>query len=321
MSSALAAEAAIWVVKMNGPEKSESVDAAFQEWLRESPAHAAAFAEVSETWDQSTRILRDQYVAQPNTGSFWLNAAAAVVMVAVLVLASSAYYFHRMVRITDIGEFRSFPLEDGSTLTLNTATRVDVKYSGTQRFISLAPGEAKFDVQRNPQKPFVVDTPLAQICSLGTTFAVRSDEARVRVTLVQGKVKVSRKPSSCSLASEETIEGQEIVLKPNEQVVVATGKAMVAVPVNVADVLSWEHRQLRFKSQPLKEVVLEINRYIKKPLVIGDPEIEDEIINGRYIIGSTLEFAQALQHNQRITFREEPDRVVLFKAPEEKPLS
>jgi len=320
MSSALAAEAAFWVVKLHGSEKSAELNAAFQQWLETSPAHAAAFEEVSETWDQSTRILRDQNVAQPKTGTFWLNVAAAAVMAVVAVVASSSYFWHREVRTTDVGEYRVFPLEDGSLLSLNTATRVDVKYSDKRRFVALAPGEARFDVQRMPQRPFIVDASLAQVCSLGTSFVVRREATTVRVTLIDGKVNVAKKPSSCSLAPGEIRQANEISLKPGEQVEVSPGKPLEPRVVDLRKELSWQQQQLWFDGKPLKEVVPEINRYVKKPLIIVDPAVENISIRGSYTIGNSLSFAEALKKNPKIAYRVEADRIILYGASK-KPLS
>jgi transmembrane sensor len=58
---------------------------------------------------------------------------------------------------TERGEIRLAPLKDGSTVLLNTQTRIRVRYSEGERRVTLLKGEAYFSVARDEKRPFIVE--------------------------------------------------------------------------------------------------------------------------------------------------------------------
>jgi RNA polymerase sigma factor (sigma-70 family) len=66
-------------------------------------------------------------------------------------------------------------LPDGSELTLDAASRLEVDYDAAQRRIRLLDGAAFFAVQRDPGRPFVVQARGVQVTVLGTRFGVEID--------------------------------------------------------------------------------------------------------------------------------------------------
>src|SRR5689334_9513989 len=52
------AEAAAWLARLHGPNRSPSVDQGFRRWLELSPEHAAAFELANETWDKLAQLRR-----------------------------------------------------------------------------------------------------------------------------------------------------------------------------------------------------------------------------------------------------------------------
>src|SRR4029077_19161785 len=91
---------------------------------------------------------------------------------------------------TDIGERSLLVLADGSKVTLNTASAVHADYTGPERRVTLVRGEAFFDVAKDHTRPFVVSAGSRNVIAVGTAFDVRLQDRRVRVTLVEGKVRV-----------------------------------------------------------------------------------------------------------------------------------
>jgi len=322
VSSDLTAEAAFWIVKLNGLHKSQQLEAAFGEWLRKTPAHALAFQQAQETWEQSTRILRDHHVARPKRSTRTLPAyfAAAASLLVVVGFASTSYFWHRTVEVTDIGEYSRVPLEDGSTLKLNTATRVDVNFKGSKRLVDLTDGEAAFDVFKLPERPFLVDAGDALVRAHGTLFSVRRESEVIVITLFNGSLGVFLKSPSVSADSFDLDEAKEIPLNPGDRMTIVNGKQpVVDRPKHMERSLAWEQGQIWFDGRPLSEVIAEFNRYTKKKLTIADPQIARLPISGSFTLGSSLEFAEALSRNEKLTFRDERDQIVLIGRPA-KPL-
>ncbi|WP_134090197.1 FecR family protein [Olivibacter sp. XZL3] len=97
---------------------------------------------------------------------------------------------------TGPGEQRSCKLPDGSTVTLNANSALDVRkeYGREQRTVFLQ-GEAFFDVKPQTQSPFFVRTDDLLVQVLGTSFNVKAYNHRqkVEVAVSTGKVQISDK--------------------------------------------------------------------------------------------------------------------------------
>src|SRR5690606_26427505 len=191
-SAADCAEAAAWIAKLHRDERTRQVEAGFRRWLAASAAHRVAFEMANEMWLAAERLPKPAVpaiVRWPRSGIVltWPRALAAVC--SVFVMAVLGWYVLRDPGIaTGIGEQRYLTLEDGSRVTLNTATRIVVRVEPEQRLIELDHGEALFEVAKNPNRPFVVVAADKQVRALGTSFVVRRESSQVAVTLVEGKV-------------------------------------------------------------------------------------------------------------------------------------
>ncbi|MEJ1964652.1 MAG: FecR domain-containing protein [Gammaproteobacteria bacterium] len=207
MTARLIAEASAWLAVLHGPNRNAATERGFSQWLHSSPDHALAFEEATSIWEESRNLPRPRSLRSappPRSVVRTLLALAA----SVVLLAVGALVYLRMSGIsTGIGEQRVLALEDGSTVILNTRSRVVVSYDPKVRRIELKRGEALFEVAKRPDWPFVVTAGEHQIRALGTSFAVRRDDGRVQVTLVEGRVTVSSpspSPSASALAPTST---------------------------------------------------------------------------------------------------------------------
>src|SRR5262249_55442924 len=93
---------------------------------------------------------------------------------------------------TGIGERSLVVLADGSKLTLNTSSAIHADFTGRERRVTLVRGEAYFDVAKDPTRPFIVTARSRNVIAVGTAFDVRLQDRQVKVTLVEGKVRVER---------------------------------------------------------------------------------------------------------------------------------
>ena len=114
--------------------------------------------------------------------------AATIAGVTVL---TAFWFLHERVIATQIGERRTFTFNDGSEVTLNTATRINLDYNEKRRYLRLQQGEALFKVAKDPNRPFVVAIGDRTVVALGTSFLARRDTGTIAVTLIEGKVSVS----------------------------------------------------------------------------------------------------------------------------------
>lgn len=235
----------------------------------------------------------------------WASAASIV-----LAVAAAALYLQNMTAddyATALGEQTSIPLPDGSIVTLNTLSSIQVDYSEAFRVIHLVEGEALFEVSKDPERPFRVIAGSAVIQAVGTQFNVRSVAAEdVTVTVVEGIVDVSAKPSRNSSgdvgrlsdagepALAAAIEPIRLTVGQQARIESRSGQvAVIEVPA-VEKAIAWQQRRLVFEHLSLKEVIDEFNRYNDPPIVIDDPELRNLPISGVFRSNDRESFVQFL---------------------------
>src|SRR5690606_6994409 len=95
-----------------------------------------------------------------------------------------------------LGEVLRVPLPDGSVVTLNSQSAVDVDFGKDARQLTLRHGEALFDVTKDHRRPFVVIAGDARVTAVGTSFSVlREKDLGVQVVVREGVVKVDEAQS------------------------------------------------------------------------------------------------------------------------------
>jgi transmembrane sensor len=203
-SAAARAEAAAWIARLHGPNRTPEVEAGFRRWMADDSERAAAFELLTDTWDKAARLRRRPFeqVTSRAVPGFRLSlsrAALAATAVACAAVVATVFYLRTDAVATAVGEQRTLTLEDGTRVYLNTNTRAVVHYDKSARRVELNKGEAMFEVAKRPEWPFIVDAGLRQIRALGTSFVVRRDEQTLAVTLVEGRVTVS--PSESPIAA------------------------------------------------------------------------------------------------------------------------
>lgn len=180
----IAAEAAVWIARLHGPDRSSQMEGECLAWQARSEVHRVAFERCTDTWQDVAGVtLRDhataakigaeaQHRPMPKRRSslalgFALAGAGAVLMVVMQPWRASDIY------ATNVGELRTVILEDGTRMSLNTSTRVRVALASAQRTVSVEEGEALFEVAKDPRRPFVVRVADREVVALGTVFSVR----------------------------------------------------------------------------------------------------------------------------------------------------
>jgi transmembrane sensor len=188
---------------------------------------------------------------------------------------------------TERGEVRRVALEDGSTVSINGNSVLQVRFDEMRRHVVLRRGEASFQVAHNSERPFVVTADDVTVTAVGTEFAVGLTGKDVAVTVAEGVVKLQRGSASG--------EQQEQYLRHNEQFVAAsTGPRRARLdPGEVNRRLAWRDGLLVFEGQPLGVAAEEVNRHSGKPVVIDDPTLARAEFIGVFHIGDAQSFANA----------------------------
>lgn len=212
----------------------------------------------------------------------------SLVVLAVLMLAAGVVWFDPAYRTehfsTAIGERRTLALADGSRVTLNTNSRLEMAWHLRSRRAALPVGQALFDVEHARFRPFHVDAGAAQVRVVGTAFDVRRDDRHVAVTVLRGRVEVSA-PGAVNAP----------VLLTAEQRVRMSGDAVGAIErVDVAAQTAWKDGRLLFDRMPLAAALAEIQRYRRTPIALGDRRLAELRISGVFSTDNTDDLLQLL---------------------------
>jgi transmembrane sensor len=303
---AIRAQAAAWVARLHGPNRTDDVEAGLRRWLAESPEHAAAFELLTDTWEKSSRVRRRpiEHVAGWQHGGFRLSfsrAAFAAMAVAVLAVLGTLLYVRSDAVVTRIGEQRTLTLEDGSRVHLNTDTRAIVRYSKHARKVELEQGEALFEVAKRAEWPFIVLAGDREVRAIGTAFIVRRQDRDVSVTLVEGKVAVSAAGAESSAVS----------LEPGQRVTFASSERPRLDTPAIESATAWQRGQVALDNTPLADAVAEMNRYSATRIEIEDPAAAAIRISGIFRAGDSGNFVRAIARAYGLQVRNHGEALIL----------
>jgi transmembrane sensor len=295
-------EAAAWFARRRDGARTPGEEALFEEWHGRSEAHARAYAETETLWQQCERLqnsvrLREMTAAdmaatappRRSAAAVWrwrpvLGAACVIAVVATagITLLPRLSGPASVTYMAGLGEQRTEQLPDGTRVTLNTQTELQVRYGRQRREIVLQQGEAMFDVVHDATRPFVVTAGDGSTVDLGTQFEVRKENDAAIVTLLEGRVEVAA-------------AGERRQLAPGEQAAYGARLAGLSVrKVDPASVTAWLRGRLDFNGMPLAEAIADANRYSAIKLRLGDAKLADLPVGGSFRAGDNAAIAAAL---------------------------
>ncbi len=235
----------------------------------------------------------------------------AAALIVALLLASVGFYLGSHpgantgssgVTVNDYG-ISKIELADGSVVTLNRDTKINYPetFRADIREVEIE-GEAFFEVQPDPERPFVIHAGQATIKVLGTSFNVNAypQNEEIEVVVATGKVQVAKKKSA-------TKQSDEIILNPGDKgVFVANTQELRKTKNENPNYLAWKTRDLVFDKTSLKEVISQLNNVYPGQVRLVDPELEQLLLTARFD-NRPLDFILeviALTHNLEIAKEE-----------------
>lgn len=183
-------DAAAWLVKLHGDEMTAREHVRLAQWCAQSPEHERAWQAANELARTFGAVPTD--IGQATLGRQRDRRAALKALAAVALVSPLAWHYsQRAAYRTATGEQASFILDDGSVLTLNTASAADVVFDGQQRLVILREGEMLIETASDARaRPFRVRTAQGSLRTLGTRFAVRQYAGRTELAVLAHAVEV-----------------------------------------------------------------------------------------------------------------------------------
>jgi len=340
-------EAAEWHVTLQDPELGEAELHAWSRWMEASPENARAFDDIGRLWeaagqlddDAVTRARADaaaQAVEAPAGRPGGMPAGSpgaprrrarraafgwAAGLAAVLVVACTAWLlgrqppvaFDERVVSTAIGERRQLQLGDGSTVDLDAASEVVVRFNRDARGVTLLRGRAYFDVAHDPGREFTVVAGDVTSRAVGTAFAVaRRDDGSITVTVTQGRVRVESPASPGRSSLLEAGSDQRIAYTP--------GRGLEGPhDLNAGFATAWRTGTVVYQSEPLSRVIDDLNRHSRRPIRLLDPSLAAVEVTGLWQLGDIDAWIEGLAKSLQLDVVHTPEAIELRPAGQDRP--
>jgi len=324
-------EASDWVAKLDrGLSIAETAE--LRRWMADDPQNKATLSRMTGMWDNMDSMARlsklfphEMLQADVPQTSYRWAAMAASVLVAVLVGFGAISYLAGFadddrtalvaseigVYETAVGGLSRVPLSDGSQLTLNTNSRLEVEFTQANRIIRLRRGEFHIDVVHDTSRPLSVITGGRIVQAVGTAFTVKIDEnQQIELLIIDGKVKVGMVPGwlteldSPVGGDDPNDTGDMALYSKGDRVVLGANndKLRVLRPDEIQVELSWRDGILVFNGQSLGEAVAEISRYTTVKFLFVDEDLQDVRVAGLFKAGDVSGFLTSLRANFDISY-------------------
>lgn len=271
-------EAAHWYAALRCDDASTTERASWSAWLEADPQHRNAWAYVENISRQFEPLQRTHDPRNVADNLLLANSRVrrrqVLRCLGVLAVSGAGWSSWRLTPLplwgssliadyrTGMGELRRVDLQDGTKVWLNTASALNIDFSGAIRALQLVMGEVYIETGHDAQRPFIVSTASGQLRALGTEFTVRSDGHSTFLAVFGGAVQV-----------RTAVTGQTRVVSAGQQLVFDSEQSQPDSQVDPAR-RAWSRGMLVAVDITLREVVQELSRYRFGHLAVA-PEVAD----------------------------------------------
>lgn len=287
-------QAAQWFVILASGETTPEEHHDYQAWLAADPLHKKAWQHIQSatqllnTLPEPARPLAQQTLQRLDKKHSRRQAIAGFIGFAGLIgfsaLGWQTYqYTDRAPDFkTAVGERRLVHLPDGSELTLDSQTQVDIQFNEKQRLVILRQGRIFIKTHPNADNnapTFIVQTRHGHIQPLGTQFSVDQNTDSTQVSVTEKRVQVTNQYNQKLIQSGQT-------LSFNQQ-------NWLVQRANLLNDQAWLKGLLIANEMPLSEFIKELARYSHQAIHL-DAKVQQLTISGTFSLEQTQQTLDTL---------------------------
>ncbi|WP_133079702.1 FecR domain-containing protein [Pseudomonas sp. ML2-2023-3] len=288
-----------WMLRLESGQACPSERQVFKAWLAESPENMAAWQRVAGVLKAPVADL--QSVERRSPGQLQAARRALLAgtspvrkktlqggLLLLLLGLGAAGLVDRVTPLTGLmadqhtatGERKTIELVDGSLLTLNARSAVDIEFTDGQRRVRLREGELQVEVAADAGRPFVVVTAQGQVQALGTRFIVRQGTGESLASVQQHSVQLN------------TLGGQQRRIDTGQAVSFTASQIDPQTPTSRSQT-DWLHGRVELHDEPLSALVDALAPYQTGVLRIS-PEAARVRVFGVFPLDNTAQTLSAL---------------------------
>jgi len=301
-------------------------------WLNEDKENRTEFSQLKNYWDAEVSFNNfsepvfslqkiQQEIEQPKPNVFrklswhiWGPVAAGI---AILLTITSLFIYSYKGNETEhyftylANDHRTeFSLIDGTKIVLNRNSKLVYSdaFGKKERKVRLE-GEAFFDVESNPEKPFIVSVANDEmrIKVLGTQFNVKAypDKKNIHTTLVKGSVVLQFTDASKEKTEKKLDESfsevvyskisnkiiNEIIMLPDEKITYnLISKETTKQKMDSAEDIGWKDGLIKYKTVAFSDLIKDLEKKFKVPIHIENKELlySSVTVTGTFEEGQSL---------------------------------
>lgn len=200
------------------------------------------------------------------------------------------------------GQHINITLPDGSNVWLNARTTIQypISFGKKERLVKLD-GEAYFDISRNENSPFIVETSKSKIEVLGTTFNVvsYSNNNNYEVALIEGSVKVN-------------IGNETLTLAPRHKIHMENGKLRTTL-INDYNLYRWKEGLICFYKESFNEIIQKLEKSYDVKIIAENTKIKNVLYTGKFRLTDGVDYAlRVLQKDIKFKYDRDDENHVIY---------
>jgi transmembrane sensor len=340
----------------------------WEEYIKSNPGNAATLEEAKEIYMQLFSVLASQDMEEqaqklrasitpaPDVPVIQMDASEKrqlrkknlriiKIAAAIALVITIAYWALTLTGITGNGhdkkifvaangERKNFQLPDGSFITLNAGSTLEIKEAfGTVTRDVYLKGEAFFDVKHNDKSPFIVHTAAMDVKALGTAFNVKAyqGENTAETALIRGLVEVTLKEDNnlkmllypnqkikWNITAETASEKKLAIAKKRDDVksIDSLRKSLVITEDGIIKEIAWKSNKLVFDNEQFNEIAHSLERWYGARIIFKDSSIRSYRFTGVFEkedLNTVLGFLQESRNFNYTVVDDEPVTINLTK--------
>ena len=319
-------QARAWVIRL---EEEPAAKSECDAWRALDPAHDQAFEEVSRLWAMAPALgsvmgegWREEALALDRSPAVrardWaVHGAGRIVLplavaasLAIVAISPQLMQSAPIEVATKVAQTEVVALSDGSKVTLGARSDLKVAFTGAQRKVTLAAGQAFFEVAHDNARPFIVLAGKAEIRVTGTKFDVRRVGDDVQVSVLQGRVELRRKPIVALLRDAKPA----VVLTAGETSVLDDGTTFTPEAPAKVRPGEWRTGRLYYSEAPVSEIVADLQRYSNVPIRIADANVAQMKVTTSFRSNDVDGFVETLEATMPVRIEKSKDGTITLQA-------
>ena len=249
----------------------------------------------------------------------WLKVAASLVFIFLfsfiiyysivqntpnkLVFVSEQY----IIKENPKGIKTHFQLPDGSNVILNAQSKLIFpnRFSDSLRYVELT-GEAFFEVESDPERPFEVKVESHKVSVLGTKFNINAypESDRIKVALLEGKV---------SIKKEDELNSESHLLIPGQKFQFIKDKNLEqVVSFNSLLEFGWKDGILVFENAGFDLFIEKLEKWYGVEVGINGQPSEKWNVDGTFDNESLEEILKGVSFTHDINYEINGDKVMIY---------